>query len=246
MAGCPEDNLGWQVEMRDEWGCGTDGAFTDFEKSKPASSIAADLTTQLPSRSAKSLEILPSLKTIHADFDETREINLPYNTWVPQKTERQIMEENARAQKLEDWKAQQAQIRADLERARIKPAAETRPAEASSEPGRRASASVGTDPLVRPAREANANVGADAFVRPGREATVPAAEAGKSAQASPETTLAPHNFKPQQSTPVSQQTATQKAGTQRKPQQPSTASPTERKNPTHAHLERTRRTARHA
>jgi hypothetical protein len=64
MAGCPEDNLGWRVGMRDEWGCGTDGAFTDFEKSKPASSVAADLTTQLPSGSAKSLEILPSLKTI--------------------------------------------------------------------------------------------------------------------------------------------------------------------------------------
>jgi hypothetical protein len=182
----------------------------------------------------------------NADFDETREIDLPYNAWVPPKSERQIMEEKARARKLEDWKAQQSQIRADLERTRIKPAPETAPAAASPEPSRRASASVRTDPLVRPAREANANVGADAFVRPGREATVPAAEAGKPAQASPETTLAPHNFKPQQSTPVPQQTASQKAATQRKPPQPSAASSTERKNATHARLERTRRTARHA
>jgi len=29
----------------------------------------------------------------NADFNETAEIDLPYNAWVPQKTERQIMEE---------------------------------------------------------------------------------------------------------------------------------------------------------
>jgi hypothetical protein len=182
----------------------------------------------------------------NTDFDDTREIDLPYNAWVPQKSERQIMEEKARAQKLEDWKAQQAQIRADLERARITPRPAATPHVATAASAVQASPSVGTDPLVRPGREASANVGADASVRPGREATVPAAEAGKSAQASPETTLSPHNFKAKQSTPVSQQTASQKAATQRKPPQPSTASSTEQKNATHARLERTRRTARHA
>jgi len=60
----------------------------------------------------------------NADFDETSELDLPYNAWVPAKTERQIMEEKARAQKLHDWQAQQAQIRANLERARMKPTAE--------------------------------------------------------------------------------------------------------------------------
>ena len=76
----------------------------------------------------------------NADFDETTEIDLPYNAWVPQKSERQIMEEKARAQKLQDWKAQQAQIRADLERARtdvpasVRAHASVRPASEASVP----------------------------------------------------------------------------------------------------------------
>jgi hypothetical protein len=82
----------------------------------------------------------------NADFDETTEIDLPYNAWVPQKSERQIMEEKARAQKLHDWQAQQVQIRANLERARITPRPETKA---------KPSQSVGTDPLVRPASEAS-------------------------------------------------------------------------------------------
>jgi hypothetical protein len=60
----------------------------------------------------------PSAET---DFDELSQIDLPYNAFVPPKTERQIMEEKHRAHKLQEWRDQQAQIRANLERARITP-----------------------------------------------------------------------------------------------------------------------------
>src|SRR5579864_3598777 len=62
----------------------------------------------------------PSVAT---DFDELSQIDLPYNASVPPKTERQIMEEKHRAHKLQEWRDQQAQIRANLERAKPQPSA---------------------------------------------------------------------------------------------------------------------------
>ena len=56
-----------------------------------------------------------------SNLSETAEIDLPYNAWVPQKSERLIMGEKHGAQKLQEWKDQQAAIRANLERARITP-----------------------------------------------------------------------------------------------------------------------------
>jgi hypothetical protein len=144
----------------------------------------------------------------NADFDDTREIDLPYNAWVPPKSERQIMEENARIQKLEDWKAQQAKIRADLERARIKPAPETAPAAASPEPSRRASA--------------------------GREATAPAAEGTTTTKSvTNPNTVPPHNFKPSQPTPTRQTPETRSTVTARKPPQAAATPPKQRKSAAH-------------
>ncbi len=62
----------------------------------------------------------PSVAT---DFDELSQIDLPYNASVPPKTERQVMEEKHRAHKLQEWRSQQAQIRANLGRAKPQPGA---------------------------------------------------------------------------------------------------------------------------
>src|ERR1700740_3748249 len=51
------------------------------------------------------------------DFEEFSEIDLPYNAFVPPKSESQIAEEKHRAQKLREWRDQQAAIRESLERA---------------------------------------------------------------------------------------------------------------------------------
>jgi hypothetical protein len=171
-----------------------------------------------------------------ADLDETTEIDLPFNAWIPPKSERQVMEEKHRAQKLQDWKAQQAQIRADLERARPGTHPETAPLatvaspdQAGPEPSRRASASVGTEPLVRP----------------GREAAVPAAEADKSAQAPLPIAVPPHNFKPTQTTRTAPTTPTNSGTPIRKPPQTATAAPNQRKSSAHAGVEHSRRSTRH-
>jgi len=176
----------------------------------------------------------------NADFNDTHEIDLPYNAWVPPKTERQIMEENARAQKLEDWKAQQAQIRANLERASI-----TRHHRnlATAAPGK---VDVGTAAPGGPGREATLAGDDSSAPRPEQiQGRVPAPEAGKTAtpQSSPRP-ITPHNFKPQQSTPIPQQSAIQGAGTERKPPKPAT--PDDRKNTTPVRPNRIRGTARHA
>jgi hypothetical protein len=167
----------------------------------------------------------PPLET---DFDEVTEIDLPYNAWVPQKSERQIMEEKARAQKLHDWQAQQAQIRANLERARVslqKPRAAvpaesheaTAPSTVQAKP--KASASVGTDAFARPVREATV---------PSPAKTTPADAAQNSNTTAPNpTTIPSHNFS-NNPLPTPHPTATHSAA--RKPPQPTTAStPKERK-----------------
>ena len=169
----------------------------------------------------------------NTEFSETAEIDFPYNASVPTKSERQIMEEKARAQKLQDWKVQQAQIRANLERARITP----RPAE---------TAHVGTAAsAVQPKPKASATVGTDPLVRPGREATVPAVEASNSAQASPAATLPPHNFKPTQAPCTAQATPANPGTPIRKPPQPASTAPKEGKSAAHARLEHGRRAPRH-
>ena len=169
----------------------------------------------------------------NTEFSETAEIDFPYNASVPTKSERQIMEEKARAQKLQDWKVQQAQIRANLERARITP----RPAE---------TAHVGTAAsAVQPKPKASASVVTDPLVRPGREATVPAVEASNSAQASPAATLPPHNFKPTQAPCTAQATPANPGTPIRKPPQPASTAPKEGKSAAHARLEQGRRAARH-
>ena len=53
------------------------------------------------------------------DLDESTEIDLPYSAFVPPKSERQLEEERHRIQKAQEFRAQQAAIRANLERARI-------------------------------------------------------------------------------------------------------------------------------
>jgi len=145
----------------------------------------------------------------NADFDETTEIDLPYNAWVPQKTERQIMEEKHRAQKLQDWQAQQARIRANLERARIPMHQETTHVATSAKP------------------KASPSVGADAFVHPASEASVP--DPINPPHAAPPTTVPPHNFKqtpPAIANPTGSRTQT------RKPPQPTHPTPKERRNKT--------------
>jgi hypothetical protein len=123
---------------------------------------------------------------VATDFDELSQIDLPYNAFVPPKTERQIMEEKHRAQKLQEWRDQQAQIRANLERARVttrEPAAEPAlsQAEAAVQAKPQPSASVGADasPAPRPERS---------------EGRVPAAQANSSPK--PATSTLPcHDFK---------------------------------------------------
>jgi len=176
----------------------------------------------------------------NAAFDETAEIDLPYNAWVPPKTERQIMEEKHRIQKLHEWQAQQAQIRANLERARIPMHQPTQHAATSASPVQaqpKPSQSAGADaPCPERSRR----------VRPGREATVPAAETTSSPQPPPPpTTVPPHNFKPSQPTRNAQTAPTDSTPEARKPPQPAAAAPNERKNASHSSPERTRRATRH-
>jgi hypothetical protein len=147
----------------------------------------------------------------NADFDETTEIDLPYNAWVPPRTERQIAEEKHRAQKLREWKDQQAEIRANLERASRELAAKV-PAEA---PGKAAAADrphEGTAAIARPASEAG-----------GLEAPPP----------KPATPIPPHNFTPAQATRPAQPNATKTGPATRKPPQPAAAAPKEHKNAAH-------------
>jgi len=175
----------------------------------------------------------------NTDPSETAEIDLPYNAWVPQKSERQIMEENHSARKLQEWKDQQAAIRANLERARITPRKE------ESTHGPKQSTPNVADATTT--HMGTASVGTDAFVRPASEASVPAAEASTSPQAAPHATaVPPHNFKPQQTSPEPPMTANQSPGTKRKPPQPATAAPNGRKNAAHACPQQNRRAAKHA
>jgi hypothetical protein len=113
---------------------------------------------------------LPSAET---DLDELSEIDLPYNAFVPPKTERQIMEEKHRAHKLQEWRDQQAQIRANLERSRItprEPAAEPAlsQAEAAVQAKPQPSASVRADasPAPRPERSEGRVPATQANTRP--------------------------------------------------------------------------------
>jgi hypothetical protein len=187
----------------------------------------------------------------NTDSSETAEIDLPYNAWVPQKSERQIMEEKHAAQKLQEWKDQQAAIRANLERARITPRKEESthgPKQSTPNVADAIMTHVGTAAIGCPAKpKASASVGADAFVRPAREASAPAAEASASAQgAPPATAVPPHNFKPQRTSPEPPRTATQNPGTQRKPPQPATAAPNGKKNAAHARPQQSQRAAKHA
>ena len=175
----------------------------------------------------------------NTDPSETTEIDLPYNAWVPQKSERQIMEEKHSARKLQEWKDQQAAIRANLERARITPRKE------ESTHGPKQSTPNAADATTT--HMGTTSVGADAFVRPANKASVPAAEASTSPQAAPPATaVPPHNFKPQQTSPEPPMTANQSPGTQRKPPQPATAAPNGRKNAAHACPQQSRRAAKHA
>jgi hypothetical protein len=160
----------------------------------------------------------------NADFDETREIDLPYNAWVPPKSERQIMEEKARAQKLQDWQAQQAQTRENLERARIKPNPGTAPV-APAASALQAKPNVRTAAPGGPNREATASVGADASVRPASGASVPAAELSTPAKpATNPNNAPPHNFKPLQPTPATHSVTSRVVAT-RKPSQPAPPTP---------------------
>ncbi|HTT21389.1 MAG TPA: hypothetical protein VMG82_20840, partial [Candidatus Sulfotelmatobacter sp.] len=162
----------------------------------------------------------------NAAFDETAEIDLPYNAWVPPKTERQIMEEKHRIQKLHEWQAQQAQIRANLERARIPMHQPTQHAATSASPVQaqpKPSQSAGADaPCPERSRR----------VRPGREATVPAAETTSSPQPPPPpTTVPPHNFK---QTPQSTPNPAPSRTPARKPPQPTRPVPKQRRNKAHS------------
>jgi hypothetical protein len=112
----------------------------------------------------------PSAET---DLDDLSEIDLPYNAFVPPNTERQIMEEKHRAHKLQEWRDQQAQIRANLERARItprEPAAEPAlsQAEAAVQAKPQPSASVRADasPAPRPERSEGRVPATQANTRP--------------------------------------------------------------------------------
>ena len=184
----------------------------------------------------------------NTDFDETSEIDLPYNAWVPPKTERQVMEEKHRAHKLQEWRAQQAAIRENLERARITPRNIETPATVNLEtpgPGDVVTAASAVQARAKP----SASVGADAIVRPAplseAKGSVSATEAGKTARTPPETTVPPHNFKSTQTTCSAQATSTKSGTSIRKPPQPATAAAKERKSAANVRLEQSRKAARH-
>ncbi len=84
---------------------------------------------------------------VATDFDEFSQIDLPYNASVPPKSERQILEEKHHARKLQEWRDQQAQIRANLERAKPQPSANVG-ADAPSAP--RPEQSEGRVPAAQP------------------------------------------------------------------------------------------------
>jgi hypothetical protein len=160
----------------------------------------------------------PSTET---DFDELSQIDLPYNAFVPPKTERQIMEEKHRAHKLQEWRDQQAQIRANLERARITTQ------EPAQSPINAATAKdhAGTAAKAQP----SASLGADASPapRPERsEGRVPATQANTSPKpATP--TLPSHDLKE----PHRKESYDP---TPRKPPKPAIPIPKAQKNATHA------------
>jgi hypothetical protein len=165
----------------------------------------------------------------NADFNETAEIDFPYNAWVPQKSERQITEEKARAQKAQEFRANQTAIRESLERASL--------SHRQQEAHRVATAAIDCPAKANP----SASVGADQLVRPGREATVPAATTAPVTQ--PATVaVPPHNYQPTMQ-PVPQPRVS--APSARKPPQPAIAVLKEQKNSAHARPEQSRRPARH-
>ncbi|HEV2401007.1 MAG TPA: hypothetical protein VGS27_29000 [Candidatus Sulfotelmatobacter sp.] len=141
----------------------------------------------------------------NTDLDETSEIDLPYNAFVPPKSERQVMEEKARARKLHEWQAQQAAIRENLERARITPRDTS---EQTAAYIRQADAMLSRPAAPQPA----ASAGADATATNADTTPKPAP---------PATAVPPHNFKP---------APTRSASTTRKPPQPVTIPPKERKH----------------
>jgi len=166
------------------------------------------------------------------DFDQSSQIDFPYNAFVPPKSERQIMEEKARAQKAQQWRDEQAEIRANLQRAAQSIVTTTHGA--TDHVGTAASAvqakAKPSAPATPPTR-----VGADAFVRPPSPS-----EARTSAPAAGTTTkpdaIPPHTFKkPSQPLPAQSATAplsaAPKSAAPRKPPTSATApAPKERKD----------------
>ena len=157
---------------------------------------------------------------VATDFDELSQIDLPYNAFVPPKTERQVTEEKHRAQKLQEWRDQQAQIRANLERARTTTTRE--PAQSPND------AAIGKDHV---GTAAEPSVGADASPAPPPErsdGSVPAAQANTSPK--PATSPLPcHDFKQPHRTESSDPRPTP-----RKPPKSATPIPKSQKNAAHA------------
>jgi len=170
---------------------------------------------------------------VETNFDELSEIDLPYNAWVPPKSERQIMEERHRAQKLQEWKDQRAAIRANLERASITPRQEmghvataASAVQAKAQPSAPAPERIRTEPVGTAARGC-----------PGREATMPATttptpvpQNSNSAAPKP-AAIAPHHFP---KTPQPTAPATSAHAATRKPPQSTTPAPKERKDKAHS------------
>jgi hypothetical protein len=163
-----------------------------------------DMVTEIPEYAAPPID---------ADDAETSEADLPYSAFLPPQSEHAIAEQRRLANKAQEWRDQQAAIRATLER------------------------------TAQTVARSHHHVGADAPVRPGREATVPPAAATPTPNvATAPAPVPPHDFKKSQPTPAAEPNApvapprtaaTTSAATKKKPASAPAAAPQEQKIAAH-------------
>jgi len=173
------------------------------------------------------------------DFDQSSQIDLPYSAFVPPKSERQIMEDKARAQKAQQCRDEQAAIRANLQRAAQSVVTTTRVGTTTLVTSATADVQAKAQPSA-PTTQPPPRVGEDAFVLPASpgEARASLPAAATTAHPSTPTAVPPHNFQKPPLTPSQSETASpsaqEKSAPQRKPPGSATTPvPKERKHAAH-------------
>jgi hypothetical protein len=140
-----------------------------------------DMVTEIPEYAVPPVDL---------DGAETSEADLPYSAFLPPQSEHQIAEQRRRANKAQEWRDQQAAIRANLERAAQTVAGGgTRGVRTE---GLETGVSVGTSVDVG---TGGLNVGTGASARPASKASVPSAAATTTAVQRPAAAIPPHDFK---------------------------------------------------